>query len=58
MLARLATRKAVVEPLQVTFQLRLQLTNLFGVHAKTSMLEWIANRFANFPNSRNINLAQ
>ena len=57
MLSRIPSKKTIHEPVDVLDQLRLQLANLFGIHAKASMKK-NANRFAKFTSSRNINLAQ
>src|SRR5208283_3963183 len=58
MLSRVPSTKTIHESVEVLDQLRFQLSNLCGVHAKSSMMERNANRFAKFTSSCNINLAQ
>lgn len=58
MVSLIPPRETVIEPLQVTNQLRLQLANLIGVHAKSSLTKRTANRLAKFAKSRKVNPAQ
>ena len=53
---RIPSGKAIVELFQVTCQHRFQLANLFGVHAKPSVLDGYS--FAKLADLRNINPAQ
>jgi hypothetical protein len=53
---RVPSGKAIVELFQVACQHRLQLPNLFGVHAKPSVLDGYS--FAKLADLRNINPAQ
>ena len=60
MSARVAPRKTASKAIQVTGQLRLQSTNLGGIHAKSSLSSMQMNqdkKFANLANLSNTNLA-